>query len=169
MKKHETEKPNKNTITRYNRTKFLLKDVTGMAPQSCWKISRDYHDGPDSICNDDRKHFWMTISAFTHIVNRRMPDMSLSWICNGNTRNSFYFPLHIINKTVPDFIISGQFYQISKELYRKHGLSSYLGKRQKKIEDENFNRIRGLSGSKLIREEQNIIFNLYKLMQGLYV
>jgi len=131
----ESEPPNKNTCLRKQRMDCLLARH-GNAPSltDVFAISRDRKSVPHSLCNDDGKHFWMTISAQLQVINRQRPGNSVNYVCCGNTRHSVYIPVPIAatESFVP--LVNGEFYKLADALYRKHHCSAHFRKSQKAIE-----------------------------------
>lgn len=127
--------PNKNTLIRKNRMTLLLSRYDNRpSPPQIFAISRDRKSVPHSLCNDDKKHYWMTISAQLHFINRKEPDTSMSYICCGNTRHSVYIPVPVTFSENFKPLLSGKFYMNTDSLYREHRCSKHLKKIQKLFE-----------------------------------
>lgn len=131
----ESKPPNRNTLLRKKRMEELLNRYNNNpTPRQVFAITRDRKSNPHSLCNDDSRHFWMTISVQLQIINRRCPENSRNYICCGNTRNSVYLPISVEQRESFLPLAAGAFYQQSDRLYRKHGCSPHLDKMQRQFE-----------------------------------
>jgi hypothetical protein len=95
-----------------------LKDVFG--------ISRDRKNLPHALCNDDKKHFWMTVSAQLQVIDKVSPELSKNYICCGNTRHSVYLPFLVNYKNSFKPLVNGQFYKFSNDLYERFTCSNHF-------------------------------------------
>jgi isopenicillin-N N-acyltransferase like protein len=137
----EIRKPDKNTTTRKKRMEELLCEKNySPSVEEIFSISRDRKHHPNSLCNHDKKHFWMTISAQLQVINKTKPFSSKNFICCGNTRNSFYMPFPISAAENFQPLLSGNFYSLANKLYQKHGCNIHLLKKQKFFESSIENR-----------------------------
>lgn len=115
-----SQPPNKNTLLRYQRMTELLRCCHHPPrPAEVFALSRDRKNLPHSLCNDDRVHFWMTISAQLQVINRRQPHQSVNYVCCGNTRHSLYLPMPLTFTESYGPLVSGAFYEQADRLYRK--------------------------------------------------
>jgi len=120
--------PNANTALRYERACELIRPHEGRATSELFaRVSRDYSAGPDSICNDNREHFWMTLSGFTHTIRREQTDsLTVTWICNGHAHNACYFPMHLgVRENAAD-LVSGEHSATSFAAYGEQGSGDHL-------------------------------------------
>ena len=116
----ESRPPNKNTLLRRARMQQLLAHTGSRpTPQEVFAISRDRKSLPHSLCNDSRRHFWMTISAQLQVVNRHDPDRSVNHVCCGNTRHSVYFPVPVTFRDSFGPMMNGDYYTCTDRVYRK--------------------------------------------------
>jgi len=125
-----------NSRRRYERACELVLPHEGQITSELFaQVSRDHTAGPDSICTDNHEHFWMTVSGFTHTIRRAHTDLlSVTWICNGNTRNACYFPVHLgVLDNSPD-LVSGAHNEASRALYEQHGCGEHLAVAQDELE-----------------------------------
>lgn len=127
---------NDNTLRRYERACELILPHKGQVTSELFgEVSRDHAAGPDSICNDNHEHFWMTVSGFTHTVRREHADLlTVTWICNGNTRNGCYFPLHLGVVDNSAALVSGAHNEASWALYEQHGCGEHFAAAQGQFE-----------------------------------
>lgn len=133
----ENAPPNRNTRRRLQRMQELLDAHTpAPADRDVFAISRDRKDRPDSLCNDDTEHFWMTVSAQLHVIPRHQPDRAVTYACCGNTRHSLYVPVPI--GTAESFVplANGDFYAATDRLYRTHRCSRHLQPTQAAFEHD---------------------------------
>ena len=122
-----SREPNKNTLLRKKRMEELLsKHGNRPSPNQVFTISRDRKLQPHSLCNDDKKHFWMTVSAQLQCINRKAPERSVNYVCCGNTRNSVFLPVPITFAGSFEPMLSGRFYICADRLYKKHGCGPHL-------------------------------------------
>ena len=138
MCRYTKEGPDKNSLTRYKcASKLVCSNYSKITPENLQDISRNHTAGSDSICNDNKTHFWMTLSAFTNVIRKRYTDiLSLSWICNGHPHNCFYFPFHVGTKGNLVSLVNGEANGISLRLYQNKGCGYHLQKKQKRVEKE---------------------------------
>ena len=119
--------PNPNTRRRYDRAHELLDPLDPVAVPDLVRMSRDHNDGPDSICCDDREHFWMTQTACTHVVGEASSaPLPRTMASVGNTRNTLCIPLPRDVDGLPSECVSGQLHVLSRRLYARHGLGGHL-------------------------------------------
>ena len=134
-KRLQTAAPNRNTLTRRARMTELLAKHSGMpAPRDLFAITRDRRHAPDALCNDDSKHFWMTISAQLQVINRCLPAQSVNYVCCGNTRHSVYLPVPLSFTSCFQPLVSGRFYMRSDRLYRRHQCKAHMSAAQRQFE-----------------------------------
>ena len=113
--------PGKGTLLRRRRMAELLKRCPNPPrPNDVYAISRDRKDLPNSLCNDDRKHFWMTISAQLQVIPRRRPGESVNHVCCGNTRHSLYLPVALAETRSYLPLLDGSFYRAADRLYARN-------------------------------------------------
>ena len=131
----ESRPPDKNTLIRRRRMEALLAK-SGNPPrlERIFAMSRDRKSVPHSLCNDDRVHFWMTVSAQLQVISRDSPRDSMNYVCCGNTRHSVFIPvpLNWTENFVP--LLSGRFYVSANRLYEKRACSGHFRKAQKAFE-----------------------------------
>ena len=116
----ESAPPSENSLTRRKRLTELMSKKNGVfGVEDVFAFSRDRENVPDSLCNDDLVHFWMTISAQLQVIDREDPEKSLNYACCGNTRHSVYLPFG--TKADKSFIplLDGSFYEKTDSAYRK--------------------------------------------------
>lgn len=116
----ESAPPSENSLTRRKRlTEIMSKNNGVFDVEDIFAFSRDRENAPDSLCNDDLVHFWMTISAQLQVINRAEPGKSLNYACCGNTRHSVYLPfgMHTEENFIP--LLDGSFYERTDFAYRK--------------------------------------------------
>lgn len=117
-----SQPPNANTLTRKARMEALLARA-GRRPAlpDIFALSRDRKHRPHALCNDDRDHFWMTISAQLQVIPRRAPMQAVNYICCGNTRQSVYLPVPLTFRESYQPLLGGRFYAQADRLYRAAG------------------------------------------------
>lgn len=134
-KRLQTAAPNRNTLTRHARMTELLAKHSGMpAPCDLFAITRDRRHAPHALCNDDSKHFWMTISAQLQVIDRRQPKQSVNYICCGNTRHSVYLPVPLSFTSCFQPLVNGRFYMRSDRLYRRYQCKAHMSAAQRRFE-----------------------------------
>jgi len=152
-----SEEPNKNTRLRRKRmTQLLARHRNRPSPIDVFAISRDRKSHPHSLCNDDKKHFWMTTSAQLQCISRKAPETSMNYICCGNTRNSLYLPVPLTFTESFEPLVSGQFYLSTDTLYRKYGCSRYLRRTQNTFERRALTRT----------DTRQVFADAYRLIRG---
>ena len=125
------EAPNDNTCRRYERGRELLDATSDVNVADLARFSRDHAHGPDSICTSDAEHFWMTVSACTHVVRGENADpRAHTRAAMGNTRNAFYIPIPRAIDGLPAECTSGEFHGLAKALYAAHGVGDHLADAQ---------------------------------------
>ncbi len=133
----QTAAPNRNTLTRRARMAELLTRRRVMpSPRDLFAITRDRRHAPDALCNDDREHFWMTISAQLQVLDRRHPEQSVNYVCCGNTRHSVYFPVPLAFTASFQPLASGRFYMRADRLYRRYQCRTHMAAAQRQFEAE---------------------------------
>ena len=131
----ESAPPSENSLTRRKRLTELMSKKNGVfGVEDVFAFSRDRENVPDSLCNDDLVHFWMTISAQLQIIDREDPEKSLNYACCGNTRHSVYLPFG--TKADKNFIplLDGSFYERTNFAYRKLLCADRMGDAQEAFE-----------------------------------
>ena len=123
-KSWERKNPSRNTVIRKERITHLLEKYRDeLSLPQILGFSRDRKSIPHSLCNDDRKHFWMTISVAVHVIDRECPGKSFQLYCCGNTGDSVYLPISLGGTGNHVALLSGEFYDHADTLYRKRGCS----------------------------------------------
>ncbi len=114
--------PNRNTLARKARMEALLGRA-GRRPalEAVWALSRDRAGRPHALCNDDRAHFWMTLSAQLQVIPRARPGTAVNYVCCGNTRHSLYLPVPFAARECYGPLLDGRFYALADRLYRAAG------------------------------------------------
>ncbi len=128
--------PDLNTSRRYERMSQLTAAASGgqPSPAEVFRVSRDRRHHPHCLCNDDRRHVWMTVSAQLHVLERRRPEESLTWVCCGNTRQSVYVPVPLAERDCFVPWADGRFYGCAEALYRRQCCVPALGAEQARFE-----------------------------------
>ena len=134
-KKWESAPPDRNTLTRKRRMEELLRRCNWRPSlQEVFAFTRDRKNRSNALCNDDGKHFWMTLSAQLQVVSRDAPDASTNYICCGNTRHSLFVPAPLaLEETFLPFL-SGAFYKAAARCYGKYRCNAHLRKAQREFE-----------------------------------
>ncbi len=133
--KWQTEPANLNTRRRKQRIEELVSGVSGeLSVNDLIRFSRDRKYHPNCMCNDNKIHFWMTISVWITVIPKDDPADTVSYCCCGNSRNSFYIPLSISQRENPEILLNGDFYAASNRLYEANGCGKHLEKLQRKFE-----------------------------------
>lgn len=118
-KKWMIKPANPNTLRRRQRMEELLKCRRHpLAIEEIFVLARDRKNQPNSLCNDNNLHFWMTVSAQLQIINRKHPPKSVNYICCGNTRYSVFLPVPITERRSFVPLAGGAFYDASDRLYK---------------------------------------------------
>jgi Acyl-coenzyme A:6-aminopenicillanic acid acyl-transferase len=131
----ESEPPDKNTLLRRKRMEEILKrDCGSPEPEQVFAMTRDRRYLPHSLCNDDKKHAWMTVSSQFHVIPRKKADNAVSYVCCGNTRHSVYVPVPFAATESYAPLLSGAFYEVAGKLYKAHGCNTHLRSAQKRFE-----------------------------------
>lgn len=126
---------NKNTLLRKTRMEQrLLRCATPPTPEEVFALSRDRRNAPHSLCNDNGAHFWMTVSAQLHVINRQTPEQSVNYMCCGNTRHSLYVPVPLAARETYLPFLNGAYYKAADRAYRAHACSAHFQKAQKTFE-----------------------------------
>lgn len=134
-KKWESNAPNKNTLLRKKRIDELLHGALNENDlKRVFDLSRDRKYVPHSLCNDDLKHFWMTISVQLQVIDRRNPDDSLNYACCGNSRHSFFLPFPIGETVSYEPFLSGEYYSASDALYQRFHCNRHMRESQARFE-----------------------------------
>jgi len=127
--------PNTNTLRRKQRMDFMMKKFKNTPSlQEVFAMSRDRKYAPHALCNDDRVHFWMTISAQLHVISRRYPPDTVNYMCCGNTRHSVYAPVPLSFKESYIPLLNGDFYREADRLYRRHLCRPHMQAQQQGFE-----------------------------------
>jgi hypothetical protein len=136
-KKWDAKPPSKNTTLRRERMEYLLKKINNSPSlQDIFRISRDRKNLPHALCNDNKKHFWMTVSAQVQTIERKASEKSCNYICCGNTRHSVYLPFSINEKKSFTPLLSGEFYKRADKLYKEFACSNHFKKVQNRFEKQ---------------------------------
>lgn len=117
--KWESRPPDINTLRRKQRMEELLKR-SHRPPliEEIFALSRDRKNQPNALCNDDKSHFWMTISAQLQVINRETPSQSVNYICCGNTRCSIYLRIPMLARRSFAPLANGAWYDTANRLYK---------------------------------------------------
>ncbi len=135
-RKWESAAPSKNTLLRKKRIDELLHGVVDENDlKRIFALSRDRKYVPHSLCNDDLKHFWMTISVHLQVIDRKDPGNSINYACCGNSRHSFFLPFPISETASFEPLLSGRYYSASDSLYQRFKCSNHMKKIQAQFED----------------------------------
>lgn len=130
-----TRTPHKNTARRKQRMEQLLdRHDQWPNPTEIFALSRDRKHVPHALCNDDADHFWMTISAQLHVINRAAPEKSVNYMCCGNTRHSLYVPITLAERESFVPLLDGTFYENANTLYETHHCSQHMRSTQRRFE-----------------------------------
>lgn len=129
---------------RYERARGQLSSARGkVTPERFRTLSRDTANRPDSICRDDPRHSFMTVSAFTHVLKKKHPGiLSFSWVANGNPRNTYYFPVFACQKESWDCLVKGRHYLAADECCRLKARGVRLRKKQRAREKNNASQLK---------------------------
>jgi hypothetical protein len=131
----ESAPPSENSLTRRKRLTELMSKKNGVfCVEDIFAFSRDRENVPDSLCNDDLVHFWMTVSAQLQVIDRKNTQKSLNYVCCGNARHSVYLPFGM--KADKNFIplLDGSFYEKTDSAYRRFLCSDRMLAAQKAFE-----------------------------------
>lgn len=130
--------PELNTRRRRERLEILLRRAVRPQPESreVFAMSRDRKHHPHSLCNDDRRHFWMTVSAQLQWVDREAPEQSVNWVCCGHTRQSLFVPVPLQEEMSYVPWVDGSFFAAAHDRYRRFRCRPSLGAAQKHFEAE---------------------------------
>ncbi len=141
MLPYRAEPPTPNTLRRFDRAHELLNPPAGSKaagrsrPDDLVRLSRDHHDGPDSICSEDSQHLWMTMSACTHIVHEDTLDPAARTMASvGNPRNTLCIPVPRAINGLPADCVSGELHNLARALYAREGAGDHLAAIQKEQE-----------------------------------
>jgi len=135
MRPYAAEPPNENTLRRCRRAHELLDPTPAISVADLQRLSRDHNDGPDSICSDDSQHFWMTISACTHVVRADNADpLAHTRAMMGNPRNTLAIPIPRAIDGLPAACVDGTLHNLSRQLYAAHGVGEHLAETQQEHE-----------------------------------
>ena len=136
-RKWESEAPDKNTLLRKKRIDELLHGVVNENDlKRIFDLSRDRKYVPHALCNDDLKHFWMTISAQLQIIDKNTHENSINYACCGNTRHSFFMPFPISETRSFEPLLSGKYYSASDALYKRFKCDNHMKKIQAGFEKQ---------------------------------
>ncbi|MFH0964063.1 MAG: C45 family autoproteolytic acyltransferase/hydrolase [Planctomycetota bacterium] len=132
----EAKEPSRNSVLRKERMEELLRRHRGRPTvREIFAISRDRRNAPHALCNDDLTHYWMTISAQLHVIDRREAEDSVNYFCCGNTRNSVYLAAGLGLEETFAALASGEFYRAADRLYQRHGCGRHLSRVQEAFEE----------------------------------
>ena len=127
--------PNANTLLRKRRMEELLRRCGNRpTPQQVFAISRDRRNLPHALCNDDHKHFWMTLSAWLSVIPRDASVDAVNFTCCGNTRHSLYVPIPLSEEDTFVPMLNGAFYRATRELYRRFACNAHFRSTQRAFE-----------------------------------
>ena len=133
--KWESDTPNKNTLLRKKRIDELLHGTLNENDlKRIFKLSRDRKYVPHSLCNDDLKHFWMTISVQLQVIDKKNPANSINYACCGNSHHSFFLPFPISEAVSYETFLSGKYYSASDALYRRFHCNGHMREIQTRFE-----------------------------------
>ncbi|HBE01502.1 MAG TPA: hypothetical protein DC049_03370 [Spirochaetia bacterium] len=137
----ESSPPDVNTLTRKQRMEELLS-AHGHNPSlsAIFKIARDRKNIPQALCNDDRQHFWMTISAQLHCIDKTDFRKSKNYFCVGNTLHSLFLPVPVDHNQNYLPFINGEFYSAANRIYEKYYCSDHMSAIQENFEKNIFTR-----------------------------
>ncbi len=155
--------PDKNTLLRKKRMDELLVHRNNQpTPAAVFRFSRDRKYLPHALCNDDRVHHWMTISAQLHVIDRHAPGRSMNFACCGNTRHSLFLPvpLSMTASYVP--LASGAFYRAADKLYRQHQCSTHMHALQREFES----RILSAANNMTAQDAHDFCRQAYRILRG---
>ncbi len=142
--------PAQNSMRRFERMVSLLDQTGGNpSPEAVFKLTRDRKNIPNALCNDDRHHFWMSISAQLQVIERNAPEKSVNYICCGNPRHSLYLPVPIREKKNFIPLLNGDFYRKTDEFYSK----SHCGKEFRTIQNRFEKKMMQREGDERIYQE----------------
>ncbi|MFP4058578.1 MAG: C45 family autoproteolytic acyltransferase/hydrolase [Candidatus Brocadiia bacterium] len=131
MQPYAAKPPGQNTLRRYDRAHQLLDPVPKKNLADFARLARDHAHGPDSICNDNAEHFWMTVSACTHLVREHTADpLAHSRVAMGNPRNTLFVPIPRAIEGLPAACVSGRMSELARRLYAAHGVDTHLAEVQ---------------------------------------
>ncbi len=131
----QSKEPNRNTLARLTRMRELLAKHEGeLSCEDVFAVSRDRKNVPNSLCNDDSRHFWMTISAQLHVIERSDPERSVNYMCCGNTRHAVYVPVLLEWRDSFAPLLDGRYYRAADSLYRRYGARNVFARHQKSFE-----------------------------------
>jgi len=129
------EPPNGNTLSRCRRAHELLDPVPSKNVADLVRLARDHADGPDSICSDNSQHFWMTVSACTHVVRASNDDpLAHTRAMMGNPRNTLAIPVPRAIDGLPADCVGGTLHDLARRLYARHGVGDHLAAIQQEQE-----------------------------------
>ncbi len=130
-----SQPPARNTRLRKKRLETLLARAGRWPdPASVFAASRDRANQPDALCNDDRVHFWMTLSAQLQVIPRDQPGQAVNYVCCGNTRHSVFLPVPLSFRESYLPLLNGRFYEQADTLYRAFGCRWKLRTVQREFE-----------------------------------
>lgn len=160
----ELKKPSKNTVLRKKRIDELLNTCAdNLTLKDIMRFSRDRKYLPHALCNDDGKHFWMTISAAVQVINRQEPGASRQLFCCGNTRNSFYLPFSLRERVNFVPLVNGDFYEAADKSYKKFACGSHLSREQRSLE---YKIIDSMAQNRFHEEFEQTAFDILKSASG---
>ncbi len=129
-RKWEAQPPRKNSLIRERRLRELLAGANGWPSlREIFAFSRDRKSSPQCLCNDDRRHFWMTLSVQLQVIDRRDPRASRNYVCCGNPRHSVFLPAPLDLAGVCAPLANGRLYREADRLYQRHRCNGHFRKR----------------------------------------
>ncbi len=135
MQQYVSEAPQQNTLRRCARAHELLDPLPNVNLADLIRLSRDHNDGPDSICSDNTEHYFMTISACTHVVRADTNDpLAHSRVQMGNPRNTIAIPVPRAIDGLPVECVDGTMHTLARKLYARHGVGEHLAQIQEETE-----------------------------------
>ena len=119
--------PTHNTLRRAERARELLAASGQPNLADLQRLARDHADGPDSICCDDAEHFWMTVSACTHVVRPQATDpLAHTRAMMGHPHNTLAIPVPRAIDGLPAACVSGELHELARALYRAKGCGAHM-------------------------------------------
>ncbi len=128
--------PNINSLRRLERMESMLEDTVSSlpSPEEVFRMSRDRKHAPHCLCNDDGRHFWMTVSAHLQTIPRGRPEQAVTYACCGNTRHSVYLPVPIAVEYTFLPHLDGTLFNLADRLYETQRCSDHLRTEQLRFE-----------------------------------
>lgn len=124
-----------NTLLRKQRMEELVRAGGGaLALPDLFALTRDRQHAPHALCNDDREHFWMTLSAQLAVIRRDHPGLSVNHVCCGNTANAPFVPIPLATSASFLPLLNGDWYRAADRRYRRFGCGSHMLARLRRFE-----------------------------------